>query len=650
MSTRNTITTAYTARFIANNYKFPSLSHREHCSLSRSQIEMIGLNLGQQVRILRPTVNETKLALYTIKDVHNDNDSEYTVLVGYENQNDLQERLQLPKDEHYFNGKIDDQVIVEGLTDAQAEEYNEFIEHLTDDGQSTGLIIIAPHGGNIERHTDEQAEYVYEKLLLSSNRVSTWICKGFNKDEDGGAFNRWHITSTDISEKSFPKLKAVFDRGFEYAVAFHGFNDENHPKSICIGGLVEDKTLKEDIKKEIVNAVAGSGTEVYMDNECPRNINGNDKNNIVNRLSNNGLQIEQSKEVRVDEDLRLNIADAVARVIGPRIKVEEFFGTGDVLITEQELRNAIGNVAKAERDNWRDKVGKILLEHNDSQFGVLVKYWLASASSIRPTTLNAVQTKALSSDTDYGELLNDNATNMAVGEESEFLSETLLMDAPDTASPANLRDLVKHSLTNARFSRLDAESKGRWSAAFVLNVIRKAAIKLGLEAMRGSAHVGRDLLLVGTSAHRVYVLEAYNRRFGTNRSNGTYHAFRPNERRPQIGDIVIQDRRANSIDDVVKFDQIPTILKSEYNLHGDIVVDAPNGADYILAVGGNVGDSVMCRRYPLDLSGHLVVDHTQLYAQEDHTCSFPNVVDTDNSPALHVRSTGRIFALLSLVP
>jgi hypothetical protein len=134
MSTRNTITTAYTARFVANNDKFPSLSHREHCSLSRSQIEMTGLNLGQQVRILRPTANETKLALYTIKDVHNDYDSEYTVLVGYGNQNDLQERLQLPKDEHHFKGKIDGQVIVEGLTDAQAEEYNEFIEHLTDDG------------------------------------------------------------------------------------------------------------------------------------------------------------------------------------------------------------------------------------------------------------------------------------------------------------------------------------------------------------------------------------------------------------------------------------------------------------------------------------------------------------------------------------
>ena len=71
-SKRDTITTAYTATFIANNDKFPSLSHREHCAVSSNQIEKIGLTLGQQVRILRTTADGTKLALYTIKNVHDD--------------------------------------------------------------------------------------------------------------------------------------------------------------------------------------------------------------------------------------------------------------------------------------------------------------------------------------------------------------------------------------------------------------------------------------------------------------------------------------------------------------------------------------------------------------------------------------------------
>lgn len=78
-----------------------------------------------------------------------------------------------------------------------------------------------------------------------------WFCKGFNKKEDGGAFNRWHITSTDINEESFPKLKTVFGRGFEYAVAFHGFDDDGDEKSICIGGKTVDGNLKKEIKEQI---------------------------------------------------------------------------------------------------------------------------------------------------------------------------------------------------------------------------------------------------------------------------------------------------------------------------------------------------------------------------------------------------------------
>ena len=153
----NTVTTAYSAWFIRNNEKFPSLSHREHCSANQNQIQTLGLSLGQQVRILRPTANGTKLALYTIKDVHDD-DSEITIFVGYRYQNDLQERLGLSSPEDQFKGKIDDQVIAEGLTDAEAETYSEFIEHLCDDGQNSRLIVLAPHGGNIEKYTDEQAE------------------------------------------------------------------------------------------------------------------------------------------------------------------------------------------------------------------------------------------------------------------------------------------------------------------------------------------------------------------------------------------------------------------------------------------------------------------------------------------------------------
>jgi hypothetical protein len=52
-----------------------------------------------------------------------------------------------------------------------------------------------------------------------------------------------------------------------------------------------------------------------MDKECPKNINGDNVKNIVNRLSTNALQIEQTEEVRDDSELRLIVADAVVKII-----------------------------------------------------------------------------------------------------------------------------------------------------------------------------------------------------------------------------------------------------------------------------------------------------------------------------------------------
>ena len=59
---------------------------------------------------------------------------------------------------------------------------------------------------------------------LGSQLASAWRCKGWGPN--GGAFARWHITSTDIDPASFPLLATVASRRFARAVAFHGFDDE----------------------------------------------------------------------------------------------------------------------------------------------------------------------------------------------------------------------------------------------------------------------------------------------------------------------------------------------------------------------------------------------------------------------------------------
>jgi phage replication-related protein YjqB (UPF0714/DUF867 family) len=282
---------------------------REHCIAQHTQITTIGRNKGEQVRLEHFAPDGVTLldfALYTVIDVHDQEPD--LVFVGFRDpestHQDLHDRLGLSGTAP-FTGRINSQV-----TDDAINEEGGYVERLIDNGHHRGLIVIAPHGGNIERHTDEQAEQVQEKF--ESKCISLWMCLGFK--EGGGAYDRWHITSTDINEESFPKLKTVIGRGFEYAIAFHGWDED----SICIGGSAPFD-LKQQIKTEIESAIAGSGIAVTTDSGCPPNFNGNDPKNIVNRLATKGIQIEQSLAAR--SEFACQIADAVAKIMDPRIQV-----------------------------------------------------------------------------------------------------------------------------------------------------------------------------------------------------------------------------------------------------------------------------------------------------------------------------------------
>ena len=140
---------------------------------------------------------------------------------------------------------------------------------------------------------------------------------------------------------------------------------------------------------------------------------------------------------------------------------------------------------------------------------------------------------------------------------------------------------------------------------FVCNSVRSAAIANGLEVDAAGAHTGIDALLRGTFRHTEYVVEAFERR--QRRRDGGYHAFATNERAVQVGDIIVLDRHAARARDVVAFRNIPTTLPHGRNLHGDVVVSVDDTNGYAETVGGNVGDSVRRRRYPLAANGFLVI-------------------------------------------
>src|SRR5215212_9977702 len=190
-------------------FELDTVLDKEHCRANRNQIEKIEVHRREQVRIEFPTSNGTTGAIYTVSTFHND--EEDLVFLGEKIQT-LLENCQNISNTHTCRGEVKAQVTIECLNDEEAEKQGELIERLRDNGQNNKLVVIAPHGGEIEPWTDKQAEYVRNQF---SEHASLWICKGFGKGGNN-AYERWHITSTEISQKSFSKLNTIFGRMFEY--------------------------------------------------------------------------------------------------------------------------------------------------------------------------------------------------------------------------------------------------------------------------------------------------------------------------------------------------------------------------------------------------------------------------------------------------
>src|SRR5262245_48638569 len=115
-----------------------------------------------------------------------------------------------------------------------------------------------------------------------------------------------------------------------------------------------------------------------------------------------------------------------------------FFGLSGT-IAEADLREAVRHAATTERKHWFDAEGKAIDEQVDTQFGHLVRYWLASKAGIWPTTLTFMQEKAIDGSVSYGAL----ATGGPSDSDFETVRDGLVLSAPDADNPSNLNELVE---------------------------------------------------------------------------------------------------------------------------------------------------------------------------------------------------------------
>jgi hypothetical protein len=328
------------------------------------------------------------------------------------------------------------------------------------------------------------------------------------------------------------------------------------------------------------------------------------------------------------------------------VEVCGFFGPNNVRRTEAQIRDAIAARANTEWAAWHTAAVVPRPETEVAMFGRLLGYYLAasSAGAILPDTLTAMQATALGT-INYAPLLAAAATPQTIASEAARIRGLLLTGAPG-ATASNLNTRVEEAIRQARQAHLNAGDFAAWSAAFITGCVRGTSIAQGLEAVipPGRRHIGRNELLLASLTHAAYTIEARDRRAAANpRRRGTYHAFTPAERSPQLSDIVVMDRRAN-----ITAAQVTTLagLTQGIITHGDIVVDVQ--PTFVVTVGGNLGDSSRRRRFPRDAQGRLVVDARQGFAQENDQGILPAVPARSAQPLASL-GTRRIFALLSVV-
>lgn len=269
------------------------IDHDEHCSASLERLATGAFAVGQQVRMTR---DDGEYALYTVSEGRDESFSN-VFRMGRAGRSRLGTT-------DTFIATVDTDITHPTYTDAEAQQQSEFVERLDDDGTQTRLVVCAPHGGMVERYTDEQAEAVAARLAPLG--ASSWRCKGWRAG--GGAYDRWHITSTDIHRDSFPLLDSVADRGFEYAVSFHGIGGSG----VLVGGGAPVE-LKAELKAEIEARIDDPDVPVTV--VTGGQYAGESPANFVNWLTAdaaNGIQIEQSYTAR--SVYRDAIVDAVVAV------------------------------------------------------------------------------------------------------------------------------------------------------------------------------------------------------------------------------------------------------------------------------------------------------------------------------------------------
>lgn len=200
------------------------------------------------------------------------------------------------------------------VDDAAAQAAGQYYEEKTDNGSNTQMIVIAPHGGNIEQYTDTlaiAAKTALEAATPNAKTVSLWIGRGYGSG-DQESYERHHITSVYTCVRLNPILDTLDTRGWTYCLSFHGQSTNSR---IDIGCPAAQNTFVDGIVTDLQADAALSGVTIARSSDTVE-IAGADSHNIGNRLAGHYVQFEIGPNVRASATMQAAIVTAVANAYG----------------------------------------------------------------------------------------------------------------------------------------------------------------------------------------------------------------------------------------------------------------------------------------------------------------------------------------------
>ncbi len=286
----------------------PAHDTKNSITISQSVASELEIVEGQQVVLSNPNASARRvgtgryIAAYRVVDITDSADE--SVALGTEGR-------QYISDEAAFEAELRNQVPDNTLTVAEARRRNEFTETLHIDDYSSDILVMAHHGGDIEANTDESADWCYKKCKQFGVHADVYTARGFGRAN----FGRWHVGSSSMHLRSFPKLRNVASRQYDLAISFHLHDVKNNDESpkVLVGGRVESG-LRDRTAERLADALPSKYD--YITDRSQHSMMGGSRQNVVNLITRDGesgLQLEVTP--RISQIQRKTVGREVALAV-----------------------------------------------------------------------------------------------------------------------------------------------------------------------------------------------------------------------------------------------------------------------------------------------------------------------------------------------